>query len=114
MPFINMTPHPINIFVRNENGDEEEIRIDASGETIRLEETWSEIKIVGGVPITQCFYSTPTQLPSPVAGLYYIVSAMVANAFPLRSDFLIPAQTIRNNEGRIIGCTSLSLVNYYD
>ena len=111
MPFVNMTPHAINLFVTNEEGIENEIKITPSGETIRLNENWTEIKIVDGVPITECSYTTDVKLPPVIDGLFYIVSAMVANAFKSRNDFLIPAQTLRNEENRIYGCTSLAIVN---
>ena len=109
--FVNMTPHPINLFIEGEGG-KEEILIEPCGKTIRLKENWSEIKVVNGVPITHCSYTSEVDLPDIEEGVYYIVSAMVANAFPDRNDFLIPAQTIRDEKGRIVGCTSLAVVNY--
>ena len=46
--------------------------------------------------------------PSPVDGVIFIVSALVANAYPERTDFVMVENTVRDDNGRIIGCTSFA------
>ena len=52
--------------------------------------------------------------PEPKENTIYVVSARVAQALketnPERTDVMIPAKTLRDSEGNIIGCTGLSLV----
>lgn len=45
------------------------------------------------------------ELPRPVEGVVYIVSALALNAIPEdRTDFVCPRQVVRNKDGGIIGC----------
>lgn len=104
--FINMTPHPINLI-----NDNVELNIEPSGETIRLNEEWSVVGQFEGITdILNCVYSPSKDLPEKIDGTFYIVSAMVANAFPERNDFLIVAKTLRDDNGRIRGCTAFARV----
>ena len=111
--FVNMTPHPINLL----KAEGEEIAvIEPSGETIRLEEEWSPIGTfdINGesFPLMRCEYSSG-DVPEPVEGTIFIVSAMVANAYPERKDFVIVAKTVRDENGRICGCTAFASVNAF-
>ena len=111
--FVNMTPHPINLLTNE--GKEIDI-IEPSGETIRLEEEWSPIgtfDIRGeSFPLMHCEYSSG-DVPEPGEGTIFIVSAMVANAYPERKDFVIVAKTVRDENGRICGCTAFASVNAF-
>lgn len=49
-------------------------------------------------------------VPDRVPGVFYIVSTVVAQAFPERDDFLVPDEIERDEFGRIIGCRSLARV----
>ena len=40
-------------------------------------------------------------------GVFYIVSQLVKNALPDRTDLLVPAEVVRDGNGNIIGCKSL-------
>ena len=49
------------------------------------------------------------ELPEQQDGTFYIVSALVARAAG-REDFVIVNDTVRDNDGRIIGCQSFAHV----
>jgi len=119
--FVNMTAHPINIM--NDNMTIPFV-IEPSGEVIRLDEEWGvaqtgtvesvELNLENGgifnLTILNCKYTASGNLPEKVEGTVYIVSAMVANAYPYREDFLIPAKMVKDHNGRICGCESLAHV----
>jgi len=102
-----MTPHPVNLLTT----EGEEIATFPSEGTIRLDEEWSPIgtfDIEGhSVSIEHCVFSSGA-VPEPVEGTIFIVSALVANAFPDRRDFVMVAKTVRDENGRIIGCTGFA------
>ena len=107
---VNLTPHPIVII----NG-EDSIKIEPSGELARCQTTR---KVVGtlsingiDVPATKTEFGEVVGLPEPKENVAYIVSALVAQACPTRSDLCIPDDSVRDNEGKIIGCRALSFSN---
>lgn len=108
---INLTPHAINLPDRV---------IEPSGKIIRVSSTIEEIGTIDGIKITRTEYGEPGvevgnrwdgELPAPEEGVWYIVSAMTAQACPDRKDFLIPNQTRRDSNGNIIGCMSLATLD---
>lgn len=62
------------------------------------------------MPVNSTTYGTPEGLPEPVYGRYYIVSALTAQAAADRKDLLIVDSTVRDGEGRIVGCTAFGRV----
>ena len=105
--FVNMTPHPVNLLTT----DGEEIATFPSEGTIRLKK---DSLSIGGFNINghqvELLHSefSSGEVPSPVDGVIYIVSALVANAYPHRFDFVMVENTVRNDSGRIIGCTAFA------
>ena len=47
-------------------------------------------------------------LPDKQEGVLYIVSRITAEALPNRDDLLMVDGTVRDDDGRIIGCTGFS------
>ena len=74
----------------------------------------SEIKIVDnleGIDITETTFGEVFGLPETEEGTFYIVSRIVAEAVKgKREDCFIVSETIRDEEGRIIGCKSLGRI----
>jgi len=122
MQIINCTPHAVNII----NGEAEldnrtrswkltaEPRsiqtIPASGICPRCQQTEVEQGIVNGIPLITVEYGEIEGLPEPKPDTLYIVSALVANAGKQigRTDLLIPARLVRDENGRIVGCLALA------
>lgn len=102
---INMTPHPITIC----DDDGNILRqIMPCGRWIRLShETVSAGFDVDGIPVTVTKFGDPIGLPPYEEGVFYVVSQLVKNALTDRQDLLVPAETVRDERGRIIGCRSL-------
>ena len=65
------------------------------------------------VPLSRTSFGGAEQLPPKKEDTIYIVSSMVCQACPDRPDFYIPNETVRDDEGRIIGCRSLSRNPFY-
>lgn len=101
--FINLTPHTINIIVNDET-----TVVEPSGVIARVAMTQELINTINGIPVYHNSYGKPEGLPEPKKGVYYIVSALLAQAVPEREDVLITSNPIRDPEGRIIGCGALA------
>jgi len=103
MAIINMTPHEINIV--GKSGDIVKV-IPASGSLIRLETKIRPGNDIDGIPTSRTVFLDPVGLPDFKAGTWLIVSQLVKSAVD-RSDLLVPAEMVRDENGRIIGCKSL-------
>lgn len=113
---VNMTPHDVTIVDPN---DRTQVRVfPRSGQTIRCQSTTETIGDIDGIPMTRTVFGaltvvnadgTESALPERKEGTFFIVSSLVAQAAK-RDDFLVPNESVRDAEGRIIGCKSLGLV----
>ncbi len=103
---INMTPHPINIIKEGQPTK----TIPISGKLIRLKTSTILTGVeVNGVRLSKTVFGEPEGLPKEVEGTYIIVSQLVKSALPQRSDLLVPAEVVRDNQGHILGCRSLGI-----
>jgi hypothetical protein len=118
MMVINLTPHEV-VLVREDWGVS--LSFPASGTVARCDTLREEVDRInletpnGGrsvlnFPITSVVFGDVTGLPDTVPGTRYIVSSLVAQALPGRTDLLVPDDTLRDNHGRIIGCRALSRI----
>lgn len=125
---VNLTPHAINLYDMN---DCEEVtqgtfktlvlkegavpkRCFPSEGVARVKQKKAIINhlAVDGltVPVYGTTYSGLEGLPEPEKGTYYIVSAITAQAVKDQKDLLIVDGTVRDSEGRIVGCTAFGRV----
>ena len=106
---INCTPHDVVII--SESGN---ITFERSGIIPRLKEVQQKINSVNSngieIDIMEKSFLEPEGLPEPKEGTIYIVSALVAGAVKHRDDLVIPNDTIRDDQGRIIGCRNLARI----
>jgi len=137
---VNCTPHDIVIVIDDIIGDylssdDTEIIpaffvIEKSGIIPRLKEVQEKIDVVKTtasnlyeierdgydhgwniqVDIMQKSFTEIEGLPEPKEGTIYIVSALVAGAAKDRDDLVVPNDTIRDDQGRIIGCRNLARI----
>ena len=126
---INCTPHDIVFVVENHIDDEfyvvEKFIIEKSGIIPRLKETQKKVDTFKTevtreyesekgwnlyIDIMEKSFSEIEGLPEPKENTYYVVSALVAGAAKNRNDLLIPNDTVRDDQGRIIGCRSLAKI----
>lgn len=111
---VNTTPHTVKVV--GENGVTAQYA--PCGSTIRLkQETIAVGRLPDGTILTRTQYGEPVfvtpegekPLPAPKEGVWFIVSAMVKGALGNRADLLVPAEQVRDDQGRVIGCRSLGL-----
>lgn len=105
---VNLTPHEISFVF--ENGS---FKVAPSGVVARVANSSEEVgqicvsKFDLRIPIKKTVYGEVEGLPAPAKGVIYIVSSLVAQRVPSRSDVFIPNESVRDENGRIIGCRSL-------
>jgi len=108
MKFINLTPHPIQIW----DSDKNVIVYQATKPSARCTEEFEEIGIIedendNWIRIGELSYNQVYNLPEPQENTFYIVSVLVAQSCPDRTDLLVPYDLVRNENGSITGCRSL-------
>ena len=120
--FVNMTPHSINL----RKGGKAVATIEPSGNQLRVprpkDEMVSELTVgTATVTVNRKVFAglsavvvdadgNETALPEPAEGTYYIVSRIACEAMPERSDLLMVDGTVRDENGRIIGCTGFAVL----
>lgn len=105
MNIINLTPHEINFI----HGDEI-VSIPASGTVARLTSKTVVTGEIMGIPVTETVYGEVTGLPDEDGENIYVVSALVAAQCKNRFDVFIPNESVRDENGRIVGCRSLGRI----
>lgn len=107
----NYTPHTINVF--SEKTHSEIVSIPSSG-IARAKETHETIDILTtdnfNVPVDKVSYGDVEGLPPEREGVYHVVSLITSLQCRSRSDLLIVSGTVRDDQGRIIGCTGFARV----
>lgn len=97
---LNYTPHAQLVY-RPDDGAA--VTLPQQG-NVRLAEEWlPDGELPNGMPLTRLRYGPPEGLPSPRAGVVYVVSQLVVNACPERDDLVFPAGLLRNERGDITG-----------
>ena len=105
MNIINLTPHTINFL---DESNHPVLTVEPSGTVARAKQTRTLCGTVAGIPVNQCAYGTVQGLPEPAKETIYIVSAITAQACPEREDVYIVDDSVRNEDGRIIGVRALA------
>ncbi len=107
MNIINLTPHKITLL---DESNKVILELESSG-VARCTVTRQKIKEINGIPVNRTVFGEVTGLPEPKPKTFYIVSRTVAEAVKDRKDILIVDDTVRDNEGRIIGCKAFATLN---
>lgn len=100
---VNLTPHKVNI---HHGG--QVTTLEPAGPAPRCSTTVTDAGTVAGIPVTRTVYGDVEGLPQSRPNVYLIVSRLVAERCPDRTDLLIPGPAVRNTEGAPIGCRGLS------
>lgn len=107
---INLTPHAVNLVLADGT-----TRTFESQGVARATQTVVEAGAVEGYRLVRTSFGEPVDLPDPQEGVFYIVSAILVSAARQSGrtvrDLLLPADTVRDDQGRIIGCKAFALVD---
>jgi hypothetical protein len=109
---VNLTPHNIDLLDVEDNII---LSIAPSGIVARVEmaprtRVGVVVTDVTDIPINRTSFGRCTSLPEPISGTYYIVSLKVAEAHLGRTDLLIVDESVRDVDGRIIGCRAFARI----
>lgn len=106
---INLIPHSMTLI----GGDGFKLELLACKTPARCTEIDESVGVYADlgdhhyIPVIHREYSETYDLPPPQDGILYIVSMIVRQANPDRSDLASPGTLVRDDDGNIIGCTSL-------
>ena len=103
---INLTPHTITFMDLLNNVLFE---VQSSG-VARATQKRVPIGTGNGITVKQTEYVEVEGLPAPDGETIYIVSVLTAQAARGRNDLYIVDDTVRDEQGRIIGCRALAQV----
>lgn len=106
MNIINLTPHSITLVA--EDGTKTEFA--PSGIIARVAQIREQVGTLDGFPLYRNTFGEVVGLPEAVADTVFIVSALVAQAAKDRDDLIIVDNTIRDENGRIIGARGFARV----
>lgn len=104
---VNLTPHDVTITV---DGRTEVIKPTGLA---RCQEKSVQVGMINGwIPVYETEYGEVSGLPAPAEDTLFIVSVIVAKAKEVqsRNDIYVPAKTLRDENGVIIGCIGLNKV----
>lgn len=124
---VNLTPHDVAIykasvcilkegmFYLREEEDTREcpepLRVyPAAKEPARMYFVQGDPGMADGILVYRWTPHGITGLPDAKPGTYYIVSKMLAQAFPEREDLIFPGTVVRNKSGDVVGCIDFSRV----
>ena len=105
MQIINLTPHAINFL---DESNRPILTVEPSGVIARAKQTRTLCGNIDGIPVNQCAYGQVQGLPEPAKETIYVVSSITAQACPERADVYIVDDSVRNEDGRIIGVRALA------
>ena len=110
MKIVNLTPHAIN-FLGAENRVILAVPSSGVARAAQRRESIGTIDADGvTLPVTRSVFGAVDGLPAPEAGTIYVVSAITAQAVPEREDVFIVDDSVRDENGRIIGVRGLAHV----
>ena len=105
---VNLTPHDISVL------DEDNAliwRYEKSDSPARCSVNRHRVGEIGLIPLYESEFGKVENLPEPQKGTWFIVSRIVAEAMKgIRNDLIIPDDTVRDDEGRIIGCKGFARI----
>lgn len=122
---INCTPHDVAIYrtcdcymrdgflyLRDDEGEfPQPFRTyPAAKEPARVTFAQDPAGMADGIPVCWWAPEEIVNLPEPKTDTFYIVSKMVAQAFPERKDLIFPGTVVRDADGRVVGCIDFSRV----
>ena len=100
----NFTAHEVVLFV---NGEQKKYPSEGRA---RVDVTHVKDSTIDGADVITPIYGPVTGLPEERSDTWLIVSRMVAEELPDRTDLIWPERTIRDDSGRVIGCRAWGML----
>ena len=115
MKLVNLTPHAVRVHLQWRDDPDRVIDLPKPAVAVprvAVTRTPERPVLVGkdAVPVTRAVLGEVEDLPPEQPGTIYIVSALVQQATPERTDLLSPGEAVRNDKGYVVGCLGLSRV----
>ncbi len=120
---INLTPHEVVIYSSmdcilrdgrlylRENEDEhpQPLRVYPAAEVpARVVVDYENDGVANGICFFRLKVKNILSLPEPKKNTWYIVSKIVAQACPERTDLIIPGTMVRDKNGAVVGCVNFT------
>lgn len=106
----NLTPHAVNLV----GDDGNVIRTYEPIGLARAEQMSVVCGTLDGIELVKTVFGKVEGLPDYQEGVFYIVSAITANAAKaegrITADLLIVSDAVRNDQGQIIGCRRFAVI----
>jgi len=102
---INLTPHPVT--VRRLDGTF--ITLPKGVTVPRLATTETVVGEIDGAKIVKTIFGATTDLPAMADDTILIVSRLVKDANPERTDLVCPGAALRDETGKVIGADGFSV-----
>ena len=121
---INLTPHSVTVYSTNDvtevtkgsytslilkEGAQPLVTYPSQG-VARAASVKEQVDVVNGIPVYSTSYGEPEGLPEKKEGVFYLVSALTAQAAKGRKDLLLVDGAVRDGEGKIVGCTAFGRI----
>ncbi len=103
---VNLTPHTVIII----KSDGSILSLEPAPRAARCAQQEQVIDSIDGIPVSRVQMGAVENLPARQQGVTYIVSHIVLQACPERSDLVKPGELVRNEQGEVIGCKCLSVL----
>lgn len=111
MKIINLTPHSINFLGAADNRVILTVPSSGVARAAQRRETIGWVELDGmTLSVTRSKFGAVEGLPASEADTIYVVSALTAQAVPEREDVFIVDDSVRDENGRIIGVRGLAHV----
>ena len=112
MKLVNLTPHAIHFRTNAHTAPYLTLPPTATPARVAVERVpVMELEVDGvRIPVNGTKMGDVENLPPPQPGVYYVVSRVVAEAARARTDLLIVDDTVRDEQGRIVGARALARV----
>ena len=115
----NMTPHVVTLIVEGVRVDyPSEGVIRASQKDVKVDEIVTDLDLGNSsagftIPVFSSSFGAPEGVPEKLDGIYIVSSlayqSLKAAGMPME-HFVVPSGTIRNAEGKIIGCKGFARI----
>ncbi len=104
---LNLTPHTVSLF--DATGENLLVSIEPTAPAARCSVNNVQVGAANGVPLFASTYGEVIDLPEPREDTIYVVSLIVRQAMPARTDLASPGELIRDTDGKPIGAKGLAV-----